>query len=744
MSFGAVGSIVRAQLPRELPRSRLRRIYEAAGGNPLFAVELARASSGPTAGVPVGGPLAVPPTLRELLRVRVSGLPAETTEVLGLASALARPTLTILERATSVDPKPALEPAFEAGVIEADHGVLRFRHPLIGSTAYELTKPAARRQMHRRLADVVDDLEERARHLALATDGTDALVAADVEDAARLAFLRGSPATAAELAANAVRLTPDEPGAADALRRRRLAEIDYQFAAGDTRGASALLDEMVGSCPPGPERAELLARRARLHHFGDDISTSVQILRQALAEAGDDDELRASIEEGLAWGLMMIRSDLPAAVVHAHAAAELAARHGNDAALAEALAAEALARCLTGQDWSAPMAHALELEPATLGLRVLRQPTFAHAHILQCTDELGRAAAAYDDLAQRAARQGDESAMPSILNHRALVELLTGRWADAERSLDDGVERARDSDQRPSLASLLGKQALLAAWRGDVVGTLEAAREALGFTDVMEVDHSAPREAAARGGESAVWALSHLALVRGDPHTTCRWLSPLREHLLAAGVAEPGEMPWLGDEIEALVGAGRYPEAEQLIDIVTTLAERVGRRSALARAARGRGLLAGARGDLDAERASLDEARQLFESMPLPLEQARTLLAIGGHHRRRHAWREARAALTEARDRSRALGALGWAERAQRELDRVGGRPPAGDGLSPTEREVASLVAQGRTNREVAASLVISVHTVESALTRVYGKLGIRSRSELARRYADEQEPTIS
>ena len=246
------------------------------------------------------------------------------------------------------------------------------------------------------------------------------------------------------------------------------------------------------------------------------------------------------------------------------------------------------------------------------------------------------------DLAQRAARQGDESAIPSILNHRALVELLTGRWLTPN-------DRSTTAWNEPVTTTTSGRRSRhcsasrrYAAWRGDVVGTLEAAREALGFTDVMEVDHSAPREAAARGGESAVWALSHLALVRNDPHTTCRWLSPLREHLLAAGVAEPGEMPWLGDEIEALVGAGRYPEAEQLIDIVKTLAERVGRQIALARAARGRGLLAGARGDLDAERASLDEARQLFESMPLPLEQARTLLAIGGRRRRRHASRPGR------------------------------------------------------------------------------------------------------
>jgi DNA-binding CsgD family transcriptional regulator len=744
LSFGAIISILRDQLPQQIPRSTLRRIHAASGGNPLFAIELARAWTASPIVTPAGGPLPVPPTLRELLRRRVSGLPPKTTDMLGLASALARPTISMLELATEADPRPMLEPALEAGVIEVDAGGLRFRHPLIEATVYELAPLAARRQMHRRLAEIVEDLEERARHLALGTDRADAAVAAELEEAARLAFLRGSPASAADLAGNAVRLTPDRPEEVEPLRRRQLAEVDYQFAAGDTRRASALLDDLLTGAAPGPERARLLARRARLHHFADDIRTSVRVLREALSEVGDDDELRATIEEGLAWDLMMIRSDLPAAAAHAGSAARLAEHNGNDASLAEALAAEALARCLTGQNWSAAMDRALELEPATLNLRVLRHPSFALAYILGCTDELDRATSVYEDLARRATQQGDESAMPSILNHRALIDMLRGRWDDAERSLGDGVERARESDQQPSLAALLGKRALLAAWRGDAGRARELAREALRIAGGSGSDRAWLPEAVARGGESAIWALADVELQEGDPNEACGWLAPLRETLMDAGVREPGEMRWLGDEIEALVVAGRQTEAEQRVGVLESLAERVGRRSAQAVAARGRALLDAARGNLDSERAGLDEAMQLFGALPMPFEQARTMLALGGHHRRRHAWREARATLTEAGDRFRALGAIGWAERAQRELDRVGGRPPAGDGLSPTEREVASLVAHGRTNREVAAALVLSVHTVEAALTRVYSKLGIRSRSELARRYADDPDSTIS
>ena len=304
LSFGAMVAMLRDELPERIPRARLRRIHEASGGNPLYALELARAASPPDGRAPAaaGSPLPVPATLRELLRRRVRGLPHETTELLGYASALPRPTFSILGRAIEGDPRAALDPAIEAGIVDVDGDMLRFRHPLLGETVYELASPATRRRIHRRLAEVNDDLEEQARHLALGTDATDAEVAARVEEAARLAFLRGSPATAADLAANAVRLSPDDEADPDARRRRRLAEAEYAFAAGDSGRASAILDAVLADLSPGPERARLLARRARLHHFEDDIGTSVRVLRAALEEAGDDDRLRASIEEGLAWG----------------------------------------------------------------------------------------------------------------------------------------------------------------------------------------------------------------------------------------------------------------------------------------------------------------------------------------------------------------------------------------------------------------------------------------------------------
>jgi DNA-binding CsgD family transcriptional regulator len=741
LSIGALGSMLHEQLPEPVSRPTLRRIHETAGGNPLHSLELGRAHAEHPSAAEPGAPLRLPQTLRDLLRRRIGGLPRQSIEALRFASALAHPRVSTIERVMSAGARPAIDRAVEADVVEIEDDQIRFRHPLLRATVYELTPPDARRRIHLGLAGAVDDVEERGRHLALGTAAPDAVIAAQVEAAADLAFARGDPAAAADLAASAARLTPAGARHAEALQRRTLAEVDHRFAAGDARRTAELLDGLLAEAAAGPGRAMLLARRARVHHFADDIATSVDVLRSARAEAGDDALLVGEIEDGLAWGLMMIRSDLGAAAEHARAAAEIAERRGEPAAVAEALATLALAECLAGRPWSATIERALGLEPSAADLRVLRQPSFAYAYILSCTHAFDQARTVWLELARRAARQGDESAMPSICNHHGLVELLSGRWPEAETLLTEGSERAVETGQRPSGAALLGKRALLAAWRGDFARAREDANEALRSVAGIGFDGSNPGVAIAAGGESAIWALGHSALAEGNPGAASHWLTPLREALLAGGLREPGEMPWLGDEVEALVASNRTAEATELVETIAAIGAQVDRGFARAIANRGRGLLCGIRGDADGERAALEDAVTETAVLGIPFEHARTLLAAGLSHRRRHAWRAARETLGDAHARFEALGATAWASRAQREIARVGGRPVSTEALSPTEREVATLVAGGRTNREVAAALFLSVRTVEAALTRIYGKLGVRSRTELARTFDSPRDP---
>jgi DNA-binding CsgD family transcriptional regulator len=153
----------------------------------------------------------------------------------------------------------------------------------------------------------------------------------------------------------------------------------------------------------------------------------------------------------------------------------------------------------------------------------------------------------------------------------------------------------------------------------------------------------------------------------------------------------------------------------------------------LALAVRCRALIVAARGDLAGSLDLFDQALAQHERTQDPFQCARTLLALGATQRRAKKQLVARATLTQAVDIFDELGASLWAEQARMELGRIGGRAPTGDDLTASERRVAALVAEGRTNREVAAALFLSERTVESHLTHAYAKLGVRSRTELAR-----------
>ena len=150
---------------------------------------------------------------------------------------------------------------------------------------------------------------------------------------------------------------------------------------------------------------------------------------------------------------------------------------------------------------------------------------------------------------------------------------------------------------------------------------------------------------------------------------------------------------------------------------------------------RARGMLASRRGEHDAAVEALLRAEALHGAGPLPFDHGRTLLALGEAQRRAGRRRDARGSLQSAAVIFERLGARPWSARTEAELGRVGGRVASGDELTATEQRVAALVAEGRTNREVAAELVVSVRAVEANLTRVYAKLGVRSRAELAARF---------
>jgi hypothetical protein len=276
-----VGSLTMAELGRLLsdrlgtpfPRRTLTRLHRSSGGNPFFAQEIAGAilrGSGPHAPTEE---LPIPASLQELVRDRLALLAPPALEAAQVAAALPRPTVALIDSAT--EGHETVAAAVAAGVLELDQARVRFSHPLLGSVAYAQLPPARKRALHARLATILEDPEERGRHLALAAEHPDAEVAAALDEAARRARARGAPDAAAELWEQARLLSPAD--ARQQARQRGIEAAERHFEAGDGQRARALLEEIVAECPAGPDRALAMARLGwvRAHQEGFGVGADV-------------------------------------------------------------------------------------------------------------------------------------------------------------------------------------------------------------------------------------------------------------------------------------------------------------------------------------------------------------------------------------------------------------------------------------------------------------------------------------
>jgi DNA-binding CsgD family transcriptional regulator len=719
LDFVALNTLLHARLGTVLSRPLLHRIHELSGGNPFFALELARE---PERVEPGRG---LPPTLDALVRGRVSTLPEEARTALLVAAAASQPTVELVERAVGMP--DALVAAEAAHVVALEHGNVSFDHPLLASAAYELADPAQRRDVHRRLGRLVGDPEERARHLAAAATGPDEAVAAALEEGAARARSRGAPAAAAELSEQAAQLTTIADSAA--ARRRSSDAGYYHFESGDSRRALAMLEEVVRELAAGVERAEVLIRLARVHSYSDDLQAATDLFLQAADEAGDDSLSRARALDGAATQLFRRRRELEAAVEYAKRAAALAGELGEEALVGEALSSQVLAEATLGRpEAAATLEAALAHQAAATSERVLAQPRFTAAIARMWWDEPAAVRETYEELAEHGRQLGDEGSLAYVHLMLAQADILLGKLDRAEADAAAARDIAEQGGQETLIAYALAVRAMADAHRGREAARLSAkqALELGGRTQNTPAVHFATA------------ALGLLDLSTGGAEEAAAVLAPLVEFARTEQIREPGLTRYATDRVEALVELGRVDEAAELLDWYEANAERLGRRSALAASWRCRGLLAAAARRIDDALDAFGRALAEHDAVLLPFDRARTLLALGATLRRAKRKADARRALEEAIAAFDSLGAAAFAARARSELERIGGRPPSKGGLTPTERQIAELVAEGRSNKEVAAALFVSVKTVEANLSRTYAKLGIRSRAGLARHLASE------
>ena len=710
-----VHAIVQQRLGLSLSRPTLRSVHETSAGNPFFALELARASA--------EGGASLASTLRELVGARIAALPAETRSALAAAAALADPTLDLVGAAIGREADEALAVALEREVVGVSDGRIRFAHPLLAAAAYASAGTRVR-DLHTVLAGLVRAPEERARHLALGARGPDADVAAALDEAAGLAKARGAPIAAAELLEKARALTPaDDPAAS----RRAVAAARRYFEAGDARRARALLDDALPELA-GVERAEALIALANVRSYDDDIQAAVELLEEAIAVGAAEPRVAGAAHELLAGIFFRLRERLPESVDHARAAVAIARNTGDEQLLAGALGAQLVSEATVGRP-EAPetLAAALAVGDAGQATRVMGGAGFQVAVVHMWWEQLDEAVAGFAVLRGRAELIGDESSIPYTDVLLAQAECLRGDLTAAAAYASEAAARAEQAGQETLAAYGLALRALTAAYAGEEELARTAARQALeraGSTTGRPAEQFA----------TAALGLLELSLERDAEAVEA--LAPLVSFARGHELREPGLTRFVPDLVEALVGLGRLDEAEDSLAWYTGNAERLRRRSALGSAARGRGFVSAARGDTETAATCFEEAVAHHREAPIPFDRGRSLLALGAARRRAKERRAARESLLEARELFGGLGARLWEQRAAVELARIGGRAPSAGELTPVERRVAELGAAGRSNKEVAGALYLSTRTVEGHLSRVYAKLGVRSRVELARKLA--------
>jgi DNA-binding NarL/FixJ family response regulator len=718
LSLGAIARIVRSQLSVSFGRPVLLRIYDAAGGNPFFALELARATA---EAAERGEVLAIPESLRELVRIRLAALPDETRAALLVVSALGQPQSSVVAAAVK-DWEDVVAPAIDVGVLELVGGRVRFTHPLLGSVVYADAPEHRRRSVHRALASVVDEAEQRGWHLALATERPNERVAATVASAAVAAAARGAPETAAELAEQARRLTPRSRR--DLRARRALDAAVYAWSAGDAKRSETILLELIESLPPSPVRA---AARQLLVKIVDDVEETLALLDLALEDADGAPAAQASVLN-LRARQRQWAGDFAGAIADAQAAATRAEEGGSAPELAVALGREAHARVFAGE----PVPHelferAIALERSLVErIPVGESPTRVRGVCALWDDDLETAWSLLASI-DRHAQARSESWRAIVLRTLAEVELRRGRTAEALRAVGEATEIAEYWGVVHAEAAILAIAALVNGTVGDVDEARRAAERALELMRPFGYD------VIVRDAERA---LGFLELSLGNAAAADAVLEPL---ITRSGLGHPTAEAAAADEIEALLGIGRVADAEALLAAFAAQAARTRRPRAAAAVARSAALAAAARDDLEEALGHADHAVVLAATSE-PFERGRALLVLGLVRRRAKRRRAAREALESALGVFDALPAPLWAQRARAELERIGGRRGSAGELTPSEQRVTELVLAGKTNREIASELFITVHTVEKALTRTYAKLGVRSRTELARRLADLEE----
>ena len=717
LSMADVDRLLAAVLDVELPPSVLKRLFDISGGNAFYAVEIGRALQR-RGDVQSGAALAIPGTLSDLLRDRLDALSPAATDVVEHAAALSQPTRTLLAGLLGDEVVgDGVSEAVAANVLAVDQDAVRFTHPLLAAELYAGLGEVQRRDLHRRLANVVAEPEEHARHAALAAEGPAEAVAAELERASEHAHSRGAPDAAADLVERALTLTSE---ARHRVRRLQLA-ARYHLRAGDIARARTCLEEALAIAEPTNARASVLLQLGEVRVLMDDWVAGERLFAEALAEVGDDVRLQVEIRLQLGGVSHITGRHWDAGAAHVFEAMRRAEALGDPAVLVRTFGPYVTWKHVTGADVPASAeARAAELAPWAGQIRTMDRAEFDLAHIRYDEGDVQGFEHAYEALVQRAEELGDYSSLPFLLANVSRINFVRGDVDVAFARLQRAERLARATGQKTALGAVLAGWTLVHARLGNAEEAWGSGRDLLELVDETGWVQGEPHTRS---------MLALLELSRRAPDAALAIIEPFGVPPGTPGVPWVlWQLPW---HAEVLIALGRIDDARTIVDgwiRHSPFKASVMRMRHLTRLA---ALIEAGEGNLHEADRLLQAAEAAFSRTGNRWSIARTSLVAAEVHRRARRRAKARDALVAARDSFEALGARLWADYAREQLDRVIGSREGEGGLTPTQLQVAKLAAQGMTNREVADRLFMSRHTVEAHLTVIYRDLGIQSRVEL-------------
>jgi DNA-binding CsgD family transcriptional regulator len=709
------------------------RVRALTGGNPLHAGSLFMELTPDVFCEPSDLPLPAPRDFGALIAGRLEACPAEAQRLIQAAAVLG--TSCRLSVAASVaelgEPLKPLEQAIAAHLLE-ERGVpamrtVTFPHPLVQAAVYRTIGPARRADLHARAARRVEEESAALRHRMAAASGPDPELASDLAYFGMRSANRGAWDAAADALLSASRLTPD--GFTRSERLLRAAK--NLLMGGAVADAFSLIEEIRGAHPM-PQRGLVLGSLALMSGRYDEAERLLTPAYEA-CPGGDEDPA----------------PEIAALLAHVH----MGRGHGAEAALwasrsmgagrglspaIDALSLLAIGLVFAGRDQEGLAVVATLPEAPQMDEQTALDGYLGRGFARCVTGDT--AGARLDLVAVAGHLRSRGPAHQAIVAYTTLstAEYRLGDWDHAVAHGQLAASLAEDSDQHWLLAAAHGAACAPLAARGDW-GPAEAhAGAAQRAATVVRAEFGSLAQAAL--------AEALLARARGQPAGVVAALDPILPLADLDGIREPGILDWQVIYAAALVDLNRLRDAETVLARFERLARERDRRASLAEAARVRGSLDAALGRIDDAEVAFISGIALLDQMEMPFERALTELEYGrvlrrAGHRRAAVWH-----LQSAHERLLELRASPFVERCEQELALCGVTALAAGGvprgaLTPQELSVGRLVAAGRSNRQVAQELVISVKTVEYHLANVFGKLGIRSRHELVPLFEEGRPP---